>query len=189
MDFQKIQLTRKFTLNVVYKNDDGDIVSVTGANLVHKDLRQALHALIPHLAIITEQREAYNRNLQQLIADRLANEGNDNIFKRMDVDWVSFGDGQSIVIGGSRILLNGGVVNMQTPTINLEDTDYKYTNELDLDLQAVKYEAECYIKERKWGVKQAEIAFEDPFDGVQPEAVAEVPKEGKKRGRKSKTAA
>lgn len=188
MDFQKIQLTRKNTLNVTFKNDDGDIVSVTGANLVHKDLRQALHALIPHLALITEQREAYNRNLEQLRADRLT-DGNDNVYKRMDVDWVSFGDGQSIVIGGSRILLNGGVVNMQTPIINLEDTDYQYSNDLDLDLQAIKYEAECYVKERKWGVKQAEIAFEDPFDGVQPEAVGEVPMEGKKKGRKSKKAA
>lgn len=188
MEFQKIQLTRKNTLNVTFKNDDGDIVSVTGANLVHKDLRQALHALIPHLALITEQREAYNRNLEQLRADRLT-DGNDNVYKRMDVDWVSFGDGQSIVIGGSRILLNGGVVNMQTPIINLEDTDYQYSNDLDLDLQAIKYEAECYIKERKWGVKQAEIAFEDPFDGVQPEAVGEVPMEGKKKGRKSKKAA
>ena len=71
MEFQKIILTKQQTLNVTYKNDDGDIIQFTGANIVHKDLREAMTALVPHLAMITEQREAYGRMLEEIKADRI----------------------------------------------------------------------------------------------------------------------
>ena len=35
MDFKKIQLTKQNTLNVVYSNDDGDTITMVGANIVH----------------------------------------------------------------------------------------------------------------------------------------------------------
>lgn len=188
MEFQKIQLTKKNTLNVVYKNDDGDIVTVNGANLVHKDFKKAMQSLIPHLAVITEQREAVDRNLKQLQADSITDENNNSVFKRLEVDGITFAtDETDVTIHGSRILLNGGIVKLETPTIETANDDgYLYRDELSLDLDAVKYEAKAYLEEKKWGIKQAEIAFEDPFDGVKPEAAPEVPMEGKKRGRPSK---
>ena len=60
------------------------------------------------------------------------------------------------------------------------------------DIEAVKYEAKAYIEDRKWGIKQAEIAFEDPFKG--DIEAGEVPEadltesKPKKRGRKAKAA-
>ena len=69
MEFTKIQLTKQNTLNVTYKNADGDVIQFTGANIVHKDLKDAMNALVPHLAIITEQREAYGRTLKDVQAD------------------------------------------------------------------------------------------------------------------------
>lgn len=195
MEFQKIQLTKSNTLNVVFKNGDGDIVSVTGANIVHKDLRQALNALIPHLAIVTEQREAYKRNLKQVQADRITDESNDSVFKRLDVDCVTFSEDETKVsISGSRILLSGCVIKLSSPVVNVEDDEhYEYCNELSLDIQKVKYEASQYLEEKKWGIKQAEIEFEDPFEGVKaeevPEAeVADINGKPKKRGRKAKAA-
>jgi hypothetical protein len=195
MEFQKIQLTKSNTLNVVFKNGDGDIVSVTGANIVHKDLRQALNALIPHLAIVTEQREAYKRNLKQVQADRITDESNDSVFKRLDVDCVTFSEDETKVsISGSRILLSGCVIKLSSPVVNVEDDEnYEYCNELSLDIQKVKYEASQYLEEKKWGIKQAEIEFEDPFEGVKaeevPEAeVADINEKPKKRGRKAKAA-
>lgn len=195
MEFQKIQLTKSNTLNVVFKNGDGDIVSVTGANIVHKDLRQALNALIPHLAIVTEQREAYKRNLKQVQADRITDESNDSVFKRLDVDCVTFSEDETKVsISGSRILLSGCVIKLSSPVVNVEDDEnYEYCNELSLDIQKVKYEASQYLEEKKWGIKHAEIEFEDPFEGVKaeevPEAeVADINEKPKKRGRKAKAA-
>ena len=180
-------LTKQRTLNVVYKNADGDIVTVNGANIVHKDFRQAINALIPHIAIITEQREAYGRNLKQIQGDRITDEGNDSVFKRLEVDGITFSDGeQDVSVSGSRILLTGSVIKLVTPSVNMHDSEnYQYLDDLSLCIDAVKYEAKCYLEEKKWGIKQAEIAFEDPFEGVKADEapVAEVPK---KRGRKGK---
>lgn len=200
MIFAKIQLTRQNTLNVTYKTDDGDVVDIKGANVVHKDLRQAIHALIPHLALITEQREAMNRNLKQVQADRITDDDQNSVYKRLDVDCVTFSDDESEAsLSGCRLLTTAGVVKLQTPSIELGVSDgYTYHNELAEDLEAVKYEAKAYIKEKKWGIKQAEIDFKDvdPFKNVEAGEVPEVSlgeanigeEKPKKRGRKAKAA-
>ena len=194
MIFSKIQLTRQNTLNVTYKTDDGDVIDFKGGNVVHKDLRQAIHALIPHLAVITEQREAQNRNLKQVQSDRITDDNINSVYKRLDVDCVNFSDDEGEAsLSGLRILTTGGIVKLTTPSIRLTDEEsYTYHDELAADLEAVKYEAKAYIEDKKWGVKQSEIAFESPFEGVEAQDVPEVPIEGeqkpKKRGRKSKVA-
>ena len=195
MIFSKIQLTRQNTLNVTYKTEDGDIVDFKGGNVVHKDLRQAIHSLIPHLAIITEQREAYNRNLKQVQADRITDEDINSVYKRLDVDCVNFSDDENeSSLCGCRLLTTAGVVKLQTPSIRLTDDEgYTYHDELAADLEAVKYEAKAYIEEKKWGIKQAEIDFKavDPFKGnIEAGEVPEASVEDKpkKRGRKAKAA-
>ena len=193
MEFTKIQLTKQNTLNVTYKNGDGDIIQFTGANIVHKDLKEAMNALIPHLALITEQREAYGRSLSDVQGDRITDEGQDSVFKRFTCDTVSLANAErEVSISGVRILLKTGIVNLSTPKIDLEsDEDYDYNNDLSLDIDAVKYEVKAYIEDKKWGVKEASIKFDDitPFEGVQADEVPtdEAPK--KKRGRKPKKAA
>ena len=193
MEFQKIQLTRQKTLNVTYKNGDCDVINFTGANVVHKDLRDAMNALIPHLGIITEQRECYGRSLKDVQGDRITDDNNDSVFKRFTCESVSFAnDEREVSLTGQRILMKRGVIALTTPKINLEDNeDYDYNDVLDLDLDALKFEAKAYIEERKWGVKEASIDFKDidPFKG---EVKAdEVPMEAqpKKRGRKPKKTA
>lgn len=194
MEFLKIQITKQRTLNVTYKNENGDIVQLAGANLVHKDLRHAMNALIPHLAIITEQREAMSRNLKQVQSDRITDEGDNSVYKRLDVDTVTFSECEQVAsISGCRILLSRGVIKLATPEVSLADNEqYQYNDDLSLDLDAVKYEAKAYIEEKKWGAKQAEIDFRDinPFDGVQPDEVPTVDEQPKpkKRGRKPKAA-
>ena len=192
MEFQKIQVTKQGTLNVTYKNVDGDVIQFQGANIVHKDMKDAMAALTPHLAIVTEQREAHNVMLNTLRAQRITDEG-DNIYKRMTIDSVSFSNGEGRVsISGTRILTKRGVIQITSPSINLEDSeDYDNNDELAVDVDAVKYEAREYVENRKWGVKQAEIDFKDidPYKveaGDVPEAAADAPK---KRGRKPKKVA
>lgn len=193
MKFSKIRLSKSGTLECTYKNEDGDIVQFVGANIVHKDLREALQGLIPHLALITEQREAYKATLDKLREQRIT-DNEDNVYKRMSVSGVSFSaDEKKVIITGSRILTTAGVVSVCTPLMDLEAEDeYKYTNDLSLDIEAVTFEAKAYIEDKKWGVKQAEIKFEDinPFDAIKAGEVPEAEPEGKtkKRGRKSKVA-
>lgn len=192
MLFLKIQLTKQNTLNVVYKTDDGDVVDFKGGNVVHKDCRQAIHALIPHLAIMTEQREVVGRNLKQVQADRITDEGNDSVYKRLDVDCVSFSDEEgSASVSGCRILMSGAVIKLASPMVCLTDGEaYTYHDDLAADIEAVKFEAKAYVEDRKWGIKQAEIAFESPFNGVEAGDVPEADTQDKpkKRGRKPKAA-
>ena len=192
MEFTKIQVTKQGTLNATYKNADGDIIQFVGANIVHKDLKEAMQALVPHLALITEQREAYKVTLGKLREQRITDEG-DNIYKRLTVDGIHLSNGeQRVSLSGSRILTKGGVINVNAPIINIEESEeYEYCDDLALDIDAIKFEAKCYIEQRKWGVKQAEIDFKDidPYKveaGDVPEAAADEPK---KKGRKSKKAA
>ena len=191
MEFQKIQISKQNTLNVTYKNADGDIIQFAGANIVHKDLKDAMFAIIPHLAIITEQREAYNVPLNTLVAQRITDE-QDNVYKRLTVESISFSQAeQKVSITGSRILTKAGVISITSPTVNLEDgDDYQHNDELALAIDAVKYEAKEYIEDRKWGVKQAELDFRDvdPFK-VEAGEVPEADVAPKKRGRKAKKSA
>ena len=192
MEFQKIQVTKQGTLNCTYKNEDGDVITFVGANIIHKDLREAMSALTPHLALITEQREAHSMTLAKLREQRITDE-KDNIYKRLNVESLSFRNGeQRVSITGNRILSKAGVISLTTPNVGLEDDEqYEHNNDLALDIDAVKYEAKAYIEERKWGVKEASLDFRDvdPFKaeaGDVPDAGQQAPK---KRGRKAKKAA
>lgn len=193
MDFKKIQLTKQNTLNVVYSNDDGDTITMVGANIVHRDFKEAIKNLVPHLAILTEQREAYDVALEELEAQRET--GEKSIFTRMSVVSVAF-SGDEVIISGNRVLDRGDVMNLNAPKISTVDDDsYCYLSELSLAIDGLKYEAEQYVTERKWGLKQGELNFDeagDPFADVEAGEVPQVsveistPKKREKKGRKKK---
>lgn len=93
------------------------------------------------------------------------------MFSRIGVSGVTITE-QEVMITGSRILERGGVIQLNSPKVNIEDSDsYEYYAELSLAIEAVKYEAELYVKEKKWGLKEGTLDFEqagDPFaDGVE----------------------
>ena len=199
MEFSKIQVTKKNTLNIVFRDGAGNIVTVIGANIVHKDLKQAVYNLIPHLALITEQREADGRTLKEVEADRITDANSRSVFKMLSVDTIIMnGEEHTICLSGYRILQNGDVMAIQTPNIAIDNPDkYLYRNELDLAVDAVIYEAKQYYNEQKWGIKEGTLDFadDDPFKGVDagtvPEADADAGEQkGKKtRGRKAKKVA
>lgn len=196
MDFKKILLTKQNTLNVVYSNDDGDTITMVGANIVHRDFKEAIKNLVPHLAILTEQREAYDVALEELEAQR-ETEGK-SIFTRMSVVSVAF-SGDEVIISGNRVLDRGDVMNLNAPKIStVDDEGYEYLSELSLAIDGLKYEAEQYVTERKWGLKQGELQFDeagDPFADVEAGEVPQVsveiitPKKREKKGRKKIVAA
>lgn len=199
MDFKKIQLTKQNTLNVVYSNRDGDTITMVGANIVHRDFKEAIKNLVPHLALLTEQREAYNNSLEELEAQREWEEK--SVFTRMSVTSVTF-NADEVVVSGTRVLDRGDVINLNAPKVStVDDENYEYLSELSLAIDNLKYEAEQYVTERKWGLKQGEINFDeagDPFAGVEAGTVPsvsveletkEVESTGKKKGRKKKVEA
>ena len=197
MDFKKIQLTKQNTLNVVYSNQDGDIITMEGANIVHQDFKEAIKNFVPHLALLTEQREAYNNTLGELEQQREWEEK--SVFTRISVSSVSFNTDE-VVISGTRVLDRGDVIKLNAPKVStVDDENYEYLSELSLAVDNLKYEAEQYVTERKWGLKQSELNFDeagDPFAGVEAGEVPsvsvetkEMPANEKKKGRKKKTEA
>lgn len=190
MEFKKIQLCKKSTLQVVYSNSDSDTITMVGANIVHRDLKQAFKELIPHLVLLTEQKEATEATLDSLIEQKDWEEK--SIYTRMSVDSVSINN-QEISISGTRILDRGDVIKVDSPKIDMEmDEKYKYLSELSLALDNVKYEAEQYVTEKKWGLKEATLDFGeagDPFAGKGADNAPVVSAEivtGKKKKNKKK---
>lgn len=200
MEFLKIQVTKKSTLNVVFKDDAGNIVTVAGGNIVHKDLKACINALIPHLALLTEQREAENRTLKQLEADRIQDGNSRSVFKLMTVDTITLSDDETFAeISGNRICQSGYVIKVESPRIGAVEHDhYKYCSELFLAIEAVVYEAKAYWNEQKYGIKEGDLNFadDDPFEGkVTADQVPQAdikPVDGKSekkgKGKKSKAA-
>lgn len=197
MDFVKIQVTKKNTLNVVYKESNGNLVSIQGANLVHKDLKACMNVLIAHLAIATEQRETVGKTLKEIEAIKIQDDNKESVYKWLGVEAIAIGaDESTYTLKGFRILQTGDVMKIETPAICVSNPEkYKYINDLALAVDAVKYEAEAYLKEQKWGVKEADIDFgeDDPFkaenltaDQVPEVNVGEQPEQPAK-GKKAKT--
>lgn len=196
MDWRKIQLTMQGTLNVTYQNDDADLVTVKGANIVRSNLRWALKALVPHLAILTEQREVGGKTLKELKADEsVANDGMRTVFDKIRVDMLIMTD-TDVQLQGVRTLDNGFTVRITGPKIDLSNADfYPYIDDLALAIEGVKFEAEEYWINRKWGIIQTTLDFkdDDPFAGAEVKA-GEVPEitidaealKPKKRGRRKK---
>lgn len=195
MNFKKIQLTKQNTLNAVYLNGDGDTIAMTGANIVHRDFKEAMRSLVPHLALLTEQREAYGNTLGELERQREWEE--DGVFARMSVTSVTL-DVDEVMVCGNRVLDRGDVINLNAPRVStMDDESYPYKSELSLAVERLRYEAEQYVTERKWGLKQSEINFDeagDPFAGVEAGDVPSVTVETKemlndekRKGRKKKT--
>lgn len=197
MDFTKIQITKKNTLNVVYKESNGNLVSIQGANIVHKDLKACMNVLIAHLAIATEQREAVGKTLKDIEAIKIQDDNKESVYKWLGVDAVAIGaDESTFTLKGFRILQSGDVVKIETPAIDVSRPEkYQYINDLSLAVDAVKYEAEAYLKEQKWGVKEADIDFgeDDPFKAENltadqvPEAETGEQTEQPAKGKKAKT--
>ena len=123
------------------------------------------------------------------------------MFTRMSVTSVTLNT-DDVVVCGSRVLDRGDIINLNAPKVStVDDESYEYISELALAIDNLKYEAEQYVTERKWGLKQGELNFDeagDPFAGVEAGAVPSVSVEmetkkvasgGKKKGRKKKVEA
>ena len=190
MEFKKIQLTKQNTLTVVFKNESSDTVTIVGANIVHKDLKKSLRALIPHMVLLTEAKESVGKTLAELQKqDGLDDEK--SVYRRYTVMDVVFNEKEvEVALSGTRILDRGDVVSIDTPKLNVEeDEHYEYLSDLALAVDDLKYEAKLYVEEKKWGLKEGTLNFGeagDPFKEVKPGDVPEAKVSEKKRKGKKK---
>lgn len=164
----KAKLTKNNCLEVSYTDEEGNDVTLKGANPVHGDLKAALHALIPFLSDLTEQKEAGLYDW-----DKPDNESNADILKCLDVTGVSIGGQdafQVCTLIGKRTLMTSKVLNLCAPGTGFDPDNEQYVRCEDLRdaVNSFLYEAELYVTENKWAVVQQEIKFEegdDPFGG------------------------
>ncbi len=205
MEFKKIGITDTYTLNATYTNYDGDTITLSGCNAVHPELLNAFRALVPHLALLTEQREAFEKTLSALEEGK-ENKGKDNVYKRIGVTSVTIGKEEDVILFGQRVTDSGDVIKLVSPKVNLKGSLYEYRHALDLAVAGLKYEAKLYVTEKKYKYIQTQLEFaegetktdadEYPFDNVQADEVPRVsvefspnvpPVEEKpKKGRKAK---
>ena len=204
MKFKKIGITDTYTLNATYTNNDGDTITLSGCNNVHPDLFDAFRALVPHLALLSEQREAFEKTLYALEEEKDGKE-KDNVYMRISVTSVTISK-DDVIIFGESVTDSGDIIKLVSPKINLEGGLYEYKTSLSLAVDGLKYEAKLYVTEKKYKYIQAQLEFaegetktdadEYPFDNVQPDEVPRVsvefspnvpPVEEKaKKGRKAK---
>ena len=173
---KKAKLTKDRTLEAVYFDDDNNEITLRGSNTVHIDLVHSLAVLIPYFAELTEQKEAdiFDWN-------NPASEENIDLIRRINVTGVSLGvgnGGQIAVLTGQRTLLSSKVLNLNSPAVDIDndDTGWARADDFRFAIDAFIHEAEEYIINRKWAVRQQEINFDNTDDD--PFAEAGIPDNG-----------
>lgn len=176
MNIKKVKLSKGGTLEVAYMDEDGNDIAMKGKNIVHDDLRHRLDALVPYFAELTEQREVPMIDWKDLGSDE-----NQDLLHRISVNGVTVSGADldlSCVLTGKRTLSTSKVLNLCAPLTGFdpETESYERCEELRDAVNALLYEAELYIREKKWSYVQQKIDFdgnaEDPF--AEAEAPADV---------------
>lgn len=167
MKIRKAKLAKGGTVEATFIDDDGNKIAFKGKNVAHNDLRTRLSALVPYFADLTEQKEA-----EFIDWLNLDSEENSKLLYKLEVRGVTIGGDDTMpiaVMNGCRTLMTSKVLNLNTPTtdLNADDSGWMHADDFRDAIDAFFYEVELYIRDRKWAVKQSEFNFdedcEDPF--------------------------
>lgn len=170
MKISKARLTKGGSLEVSFVDDDGNDITMKGKNPVHEDLKKRLIALIPYFAELTEQREVPMINWEVLDSEE-----NESLLHRISVTGVSIKgeeECRQCMMTGKRTLSTSKVLSLCSPLTGFdhEIETYERCDDLRDAVDAFLYEAEAYVKDKKWSVVHTEINFDgnpdDPFGNV-----------------------
>lgn len=153
-------------------------VSKSCDQIIHYDLRQAFDKLKVHLVALCEQPEAKRINEESIKSPGFA-----ETFPNYHITGYSHNSQDSVdgvTIFGTKQLQSGGTLDLSIWT-PIYESDYPYSEDLALDIQACDWEVSEYLFSEKWGVKQTML----DFDTDEPEEV-NLEEKPKKRGRKKK---
>lgn len=167
INISKVKLTKNNCLEVSYTDNEDNEIILKGSNSVHPDLKCALSNLVPFLADLTEQKEAGSYDWEN--PDSEINLG---LLNRLDVTGVSIGGDDTFrvcTLIGKRTLLTSKVLNLCAPSTGFDPDNEQYERCEDLRdaVNALLFEAEQYVTEKKWAAVQQIFDFkegeEDPF--------------------------
>lgn len=167
----KAKVTKDNTLVAIYKDENGDTITHEGKNLVTSDLLDAFRDLIPHIAILCEQKEAGEEGIDTLP---------ESIYTVLEVSGYSIGgsdDNEGVTLTGKRFLQSKKVLNLNAPftMFSNENETYEYAFELEQAILACEYEVKEYLFNKKWKVVQQELPFEEDTLEVAADAVPDTP--------------
>ena len=200
MDFKKIKFNRSgMTLEVLYFEtmtlNDTTVTNEINKKcnmIVHEDFIKALEGLKVHFALLCDLREV--NNFPGDFGDEIEKFDHETFLEKIKITGISLGgedESAGVVIVGQKELPGGGVLNIVTPFTRF-DSDYSYCLALELAVDNLGGEAEQYLFEQKWGIKQLELPFEDfaemdePFGTFENITPVPVEKEKEKRGGRKK---
>lgn len=144
-------------LKYSYVEQNGDITRTVNVpkqdTPVHPDLKKAFKDIIPHFMLLCEQ-VSENKAIKEAIKDGMPEGELDgaSVFFPFEVDSFKIsgsGDNEGIVFKGTRILSHGGVLKLETPKLQFEDHEYKYTDELLDAVNALKEETYEYSQGKR----------------------------------------
>lgn len=141
-------------------------ISVKSSQIIHADMKEALRRLTPHLVVMCEQLEMNlitSREFFEAYDEDPEFKGLENYFVSGIV--VSGSDGaKGVTIIGQKLLRTGKTLNLTTPFITFsgegEVEAYKYADLLEPAIDLVCWEAEEYLFNEKFGIKQTVMEFE-----------------------------
>lgn len=200
MDFKKIKFNRSgMTLEVLYFEtmtlNDTTVTNEINKKcnmIVHEDFIKALEGLKVHFALLCDLREV--NNFPGDFGDEIEKFDHETFLEKIKITGISLGgedESAGVVIVGQKELPGGGVLNIVTPFTRF-DSDYSHRLALELAVDNLVGEAEQYLFEQKWGIKQLELPFEDfaemdePFGTFENITPVPIEKEKKKRGGRKK---
>lgn len=131
--------------------------------LAHDDMVTKFDKLRPHLALICEYDNADNYTEENL---------DESDFDKMFVTQVTItGDNENagVVLTGFRLLADGSKLNLVTPNLKFEHTEYPFAHELSEAVDELTAEALLCLSLRKRKIVQAEIFDNDGEGGTDDE--------------------
>lgn len=120
---------------------------------VHPDLKKAFRDIVPHFMLLCEQ-TTENKAIKEAIMEGMPDGEIEaaSIFFPYEVDSFKLtgtGDNEGVVFSGTRILTNGGVLQLTSPKLIWDDDDYKYKSELKNCIEILKEETREYSQGKR----------------------------------------
>lgn len=138
-----------------------------GEKLAHPDAIHAFDLLRGHLAIICDQREAFEKTLEELDDDTESI----NKFKVTGFSIGGTGDSEGVTLIGQKKLSRGRVLNLPSPFTKYfdENDPYEYGHELSATVAHAADEVNKYLDGKIAPSAQPELPFNGEKEADEPE--------------------
>lgn len=168
IEFKKIEIASRIFLNwdcIQIENGRKTKIKASADAVIHDDMANAMHGLVPHFVLLTEMRR--RQDVTKVIDLK---ELPEELLEKFKVTSVSIEDNKGAMnyrIAGYKILKTGKTVHFETPKIKLESSvedAYDFFDEMVQQIELVKEEALNYMQGKEGTSSQTAMDFDDEFD-------------------------